>query len=171
MVGLNCAACHTGELHYGKNAVQIDGAPAMIEVTQFQKALALAVGFTKLIPFRYGRFEKRVLGPDASAEQKADLKKSFAAFLDNAKFELDNTKPGKGIYDNEAGFDRTDALARIGNQVFAVDMTNAGTSRRRTPQSLSPDWDTSWFNWVQYNSSISDPLVRNVGEALGCGRR
>ena len=28
-------------------------------------------------------------------------------------------------------------------------------------------WDASWFNWVQYNSSISDPLVRNVGEALG----
>jgi len=60
VVGLNCAACHTGELHYGKYAVQIDGAPAMIEVTEFQKALALSVGFTKLIPLRYGRFEKRV---------------------------------------------------------------------------------------------------------------
>jgi hypothetical protein len=28
-------------------------------------------------------------------------------------------------------------------------------------------WDASWFNWVQYNSSIADPLVRNIGEALG----
>lgn len=168
VVGLNCAACHTGELHYGKNAVQIDGAPAMIEVTQFQKALALAVGFTKLIPFRYGRFEKRVLGPDASEDQKADLKKSFAAFLDNAKFELDNTKPGKGIYDNEAGFNRTDALARIGNQVFAVDMKNAANfAPANAPVRFPQIWDASWFNWVQYNSSISDPLVRNVGEALG----
>ena len=50
VVGLTCAACHTGELHYGKYAVQIDGAPAMIEVTQFQKALLLAVGFTRRFP-------------------------------------------------------------------------------------------------------------------------
>ena len=28
-------------------------------------------------------------------------------------------------------------------------------------------WDASWFNWVQYNSSIADPLARNIGEALG----
>ena len=39
VVGFNCAACHTGELHYGKYAVQVDGAPAMIDVTEFQKAL------------------------------------------------------------------------------------------------------------------------------------
>jgi hypothetical protein len=37
VVGLTCAACHTGELHYGKYAVQVDGAPAMIEVTELQK--------------------------------------------------------------------------------------------------------------------------------------
>src|SRR5258708_36095179 len=28
-------------------------------------------------------------------------------------------------------------------------------------------WDASWFTWVQYNSSIADPMVRNIGEALG----
>jgi hypothetical protein len=28
-------------------------------------------------------------------------------------------------------------------------------------------WDASWLDWVQYNSSIADPLVRNIGEALG----
>jgi hypothetical protein len=168
VVGLNCAACHTGEMHYGKYAVQVDGAPAMIEVTEFQKALALSVGFTKFIPFRYGRFEKRVLGPNASEDQKADLKKSFAAFLANADFELKNAKPGKGIYDNPAGFDRTDALTRIGNQVFAVDMKNAANfAPANAPVRFPQIWDASWFTWVQYNSSISDPLVRNVGEALG----
>ncbi len=168
VVGLNCAACHTGELHYGKYAVQVDGAPAMIEVTEFQKALGLAVGFTKLIPFRYGRFEKRVLGPNSSDDQKAEVKKNFDGFLDYAKFELDNTKPGKGIYDNLAGFDRTDALTRIGNQVFAVDMKNAANfAPANAPVRFPQIWDASWFTWVQYNSSISDPLVRNVGEALG----
>ena len=168
VVGLTCAACHTGELHYSKYAVRVDGAPAMIEVTEFQKALLLAVGLTQKIPFRYGRFEKRVLGPNASEDQKADLKRRFNAFIDSAKFELDHAGPDKGIYDNLAGFDRTDALTRIGNQVFAVDMHNATNfAPADAPVRFPQIWDASWFNWVQYNSSISDPLVRNVGEALG----
>jgi hypothetical protein len=168
VVGLTCAACHTGELHYGKYAVQVDGAPAMIEVTEFQKALLLSVGFTQKIPFRYGRFEKRVLGPNASEEQRADLKRRFTAFIDSAQFEIDNAGPGKGIYDNQAGFNRTDALTRIGNQVFAVDMKNAANfAPANAPVRFPQIWDASWFTWVQYNSSISDPLVRNVGESLG----
>jgi hypothetical protein len=168
VIGLTCAACHTGELHYGKYAIQIDGAPAMIEVTQFQKALLLAVGFTQKIPFRYGRFEMRVLGPDASEDQKADLKRRFTAFIDSAKFELDHAGPGKGIYDNLAGFDRTDALTRIGNQVFAVDMQRAENfAPANAPVRFPQIWDASWFNWVQYNSSIADPILRNIGESLG----
>lgn len=168
VVGLTCAACHTGELHYGKYAVRVDGAPAMIEITEFQKALLLSVGFTQKIPFRYGRFEKRVLGPNSSEGQKADLKRRFTAFIDSAQFEIDNTGPGKGIYDNPAGFNRTDALTRIGNQVFAVDMHNAANfAPANAPVRFPQVWDASWFTWVQYNSSISDPLVRNVGEALG----
>ena len=30
-------------------------------------------------------------------------------------------------------------------------------------------WDTPWFYWVQYNASIRQPMVRNIGEALGVG--
>jgi hypothetical protein len=167
VVGLTCAACHTGELHYDKYAVQIEGAPGMIETAEFQKALGLSVIFTDLIPLRYRRFEKRVLGPDATDDQKKDLKESFAAFINRAKFEAKYTKQGK-IYDNLAGFDRTDALTRIGNQVFAVDMLNASNFAKSNAAVRFPQiWDSSWFTWVQYNSSISDPLVRNVGESLG----
>src|SRR5271166_712667 len=120
-VGLTCAACHTGELRYGKYSVLVEGAPATIEVTQFQKALGLAMAFTQLIPFRYGRFERNVLGTNATDRQKQDLKQSFDAFMATAKKEIDETTKQK-IYDNQAGFTRTDALTRIGNQVFAVDM-------------------------------------------------
>jgi hypothetical protein len=168
VVGLTCAACHTGELHYGNYAVRIDGAPAMIEVTEFQKALLFSIGFTQRVPFRYGRFEKRVLGPNASEDRRADLKRRFTEFIARAQFELDHAGPGKGIYDNPAGFNRTDALTRIGNQVFAVDMRNAANfASANAPVRFPQVWDASWFSWVQYNSSISDPLVRNVGEALG----
>ena len=170
VVGLNCAACHTNELYYGKYAVQIEGAPAMIEVTAFQKALGLAVAFNRSFPFkfgRYSRFEQRVLGANASAEQKAQLQASYDAFLDAALAEKKVTDE-RHIYDNVAGFGRTDALARIGNQVFAADTKiDANYAVSNAPVRFPQIWDASWFNWVQYNSSIADPLVRNIGEALG----
>ena len=166
-LGLTCAACHTGELHYGKYDVRIDGAPAMIEVTQFQKALGLALGFTQMVPFRYGRFERNVLGPDATPEQKAELKQSFSAFMQAAKAEVKATEERK-VYANQAGFARTDALTRIGNQVFAVDMRNdKNFATSNAPVRFPQIWDASWFTWVQYNSSIADPMIRNIGEALG----
>ena len=28
-------------------------------------------------------------------------------------------------------------------------------------------WYASWFEWVQYNGSIQQPMIRNAGEALG----
>ncbi len=166
-LGLTCAACHTGELHYGKYAVRIEGAPAMIEVTKFQKALGLALGFTQIIPFRYGRFERNVLGSNATAEQKAELKSTFDAFMKLAKAEIKDAEEQK-IYVNQAGFSRTDALTRIGNQVFAVDMKNEKNfTASNAPVRFPQIWDASWFTWVQYNSSIASPMARNIGEALG----
>jgi mono/diheme cytochrome c family protein len=170
VVGLTCAACHTNELFYDRYTVRIDGAPAMIEVTEFQKALGLAMAFNTTFPLslgRYGRFERRVLGPDATAEQKAALKAEFEAFMAPGLQEKKDTTD-LHVYDNLAGFARTDALTRIGNQVFAVDARiKANYAVANAPVRFPPIWDASWFDWVQYNSSIADPLVRNIGEALG----
>jgi hypothetical protein len=170
VVGLNCAACHTGELHYGKYAVVVEGGPAMIEVAAFQKALGLALGFNTTFPFkygRYGRFERNVLGANATDEQKAELRRRLDAFVSAARRQADVTKERK-IYDNPAGFMRTDALTRIGNQVFASN-TNIDDNYAvaDSPVRFPQIWDASWFNWVQYNSSIANPLARNIGEALG----
>jgi hypothetical protein len=170
IVGLTCAACHTGELHYGNYAVQIEGAPAMIEVAAFQKALGLALGFNTQFPlsvWRYGRFEERVLGANASDDDKRRLREKVDALLTTAEAALKATSE-RHIYDNQAGFMRTDALARIGNQVFAEDMKLVDNyAPANAPVRYPQIWNASWFNWVQYNSSIADPLARNVGEALG----
>ncbi|MGH9629680.1 MAG: di-heme-cytochrome C peroxidase [Bryobacteraceae bacterium] len=167
VVGLTCAACHTGELHYGKYAVRIEGGPAMIEISEFQKALGIALGLTQKFPFRFGRFADKVLGPGASEEKKQALRARLDRSLETALAELKATDQAK-IYVNPAGFARTDALTRIGNQVFAVDMKNdANYAPANAPVRYPQIWDASWFTWVQYNSSIADPLVRNVGEALG----
>lgn len=167
VVGLTCAACHTGELYFDKYAVRVEGAPAMIEVAQFQKALGVALILTDKMPFRLKRFEKNVLGPNATPEQKKQLQSDLDSFISRALFEKSATDKEK-IYANAAGFARTDALTRIGNQVFAVDMRNAANfAPANAPVRYPQVWDASWFTWVQYNSSISDPLVRNIGESLG----
>ncbi len=170
VVGLNCSACHTAELHYGNYAVVVEGGPAMIEVAAFQKALGLALGFNTAFPFkygRYGRFERNVLGDNATDQQKAELRSRLDAFVSAARKQLAVTQERK-IYDNPAGFMRTDALTRIGNQVFAADANNDDNyAVADSPVRFPQIWDASWFNWVQYNSSIADPLARNIGEALG----
>jgi hypothetical protein len=170
VVGLTCAACHTGELYYGKYAVQVEGAPAMIELAAFQKALGLAMAFNTTLPFslgRYGRFEERVLGPNAAADQKENLRRRVDAFVSAVSHQRDVTNE-RHIYDNSAGFMRTDALTRIGNQVFAANTgIDANYMAANAPVRFPQIWNASWFNWVQYNSSIADPLARNVGEALG----
>jgi hypothetical protein len=169
-VGLTCAACHTGELYYGKHAIRIEGGPAMIELAAFQKALGVALAFNTTFPFkmgRYARFERNVLGPNATEEQKRDLKSRVDAYVKAATHQRDVTAE-RHIYDNPAGFMRTDALTRIGNQVFAA-ATNidANYTIANSPVRFPQIWNASWLNWVQYNSSIANPLARNIGEALG----
>lgn len=167
VVGFTCAACHTGEIFYREYAIRIEGGPGMADLGMFQKAVGVALALNERIPARYSRFEERVLGAGAAAERKADLKKEVDAFLAQAMKEREYTQKHK-IYDNPAGFGRTDALTRIGNQVFAVDLDKfenfqVSNAAVRFPQI----WDAPWFDWVQYNASIADPLVRNIGEALG----
>lgn len=167
VVGLTCAACHTGELRYDGYAVRIEGGPAMIELAQFQKAVGLAVGLTEKVPGRFGRFADRVLGEDASEEARDALEKAFGEVLADglARNAALKEQKAEGV---AAGFIRTDALARIGNEVFGFDMKiNGNLVPPDAPVRFPQIWDSSWLTWVQYNSSISDPLVRNIGESLG----
>ena len=59
------------------------------------------------------------------------------------------------LYDNAAGFRRTDALTRIGNAVFGTYMKiDANYAVANAPVRYPQIWDASWFDWIQYNSSI-----------------
>ncbi len=167
VVGFNCAACHTGELQYQGKAVRIEGGPAMTNLGEFLKAIGDALIMTDFMPLRYSRFERDVLGPDATPADKNALRQEFSAFLKGSVNEV-NQGNSRGVYNTTEGFGRTDALARIGNIVFALDMDNWNNlAPTNAPVRFPQVWDASWFTWVQYNASISNPMARNVGEALG----
>ncbi len=170
VIGLSCAACHTGQVEYRGKGIRIDGGSATVDLASFQAELGFAVAFTDKIPFRFDRFARRVIGPKASKAQKAELRQHLQSFLATGLAEKDAADAGK-LYAAAGGFGRTDALGRIGNYVFSTELDNKNLRVADAPANFPPLWYTSWFSWVQYNASIQQPMVRNIGEALGVRAR
>ena len=179
MLGLTCAACHTAELHVKKGGktigVRIEGGPAMTHLADFLKAVGLSIAYTYYLPTRFDRFAKRVLKSAYSKETAKKLKENVKSLIDAGvkQKELNDKLKLEAV---EGGFARTDALGRILNQVFGWSMNDTAPPGPINTANLSPVdapvnyphiWDSSWFDWVQYNASIHQPMVRNSGEALG----
>jgi len=165
-IGLTCSACHSGQITYKGTAVRYDGGPAMTNLTALIETLGLAMAYTDYVPFRFNRFAKRVLGENYSSETKAALKEKFddvIAALKEEKAEDDKFKE-KNV---EEGFARIDALNRIGNEVFGAMYKAENNAAITAPVNYPYIWTSSWFDWVQYDSSIMQPMIRNAGEALG----
>jgi len=170
-MGLTCAACHTGRFTYQKTAVLVDGAPAFLNLQEFQKGIGLSLLYTRYVPFRFDRFADRILGPGASDEAKAVLSKQLDQTVANVK-KIAGLEDQVAHHTVEEGYARLDALNRIGNTVFAVDLGNsANFVGYSAPVHFPRIWNDSWFEWVQYNGSIEQPMTRNAGESLGVGAK
>ncbi|MBZ5666857.1 MAG: DUF2235 domain-containing protein [Acidobacteriia bacterium] len=169
VLGLTCAACHTGELFYGKKAIRIEAGPSLIDLQKFTEAIGLAVTWTYYDPARFRRFANRVLGPNHSHADQVLLRKALKYYLDTSFTEFKSTLH---LFPTPEGYGRTDALARIGNFVFGTELNNnKNLVVGDGPVNFPPIWDASWMDWVQYNGSIQQPMGRNVGEALGVRSR
>lgn len=166
-LGFTCAGCHTGQIVHNKKQYVIDGGPATTDLGQFTKALGAALGQTALsskLPVfsgRFDRFARNVLGNQYSDANKALLSEQLSTLVAAGAKSAD-------IIDVQEGFTRLDALNRIGNQVFHQDIERPGNyAPIDAPVNYPHIWTSSWFDWVQYDGSIMNPLIRNAGEALG----
>jgi hypothetical protein len=195
-VGLTCAACHTGQMTYEGTALRYDGGPAMIAPDKLMNNLLRTMVETAYNGRQFSRFADRVLGDDHSDASEAALKRDFSTnlmhLIDFTFQSIESQKQQAILADIEAGrpssvlkslaesardtlqqaegFGRTDALNRIGNQVFALDIDRPSNFvAPAAPVSFPFIWDSSWFIWVQYDGSIMQPMIRNAGEALGVG--
>jgi hypothetical protein len=179
LIGLTCAACHTGSIHYKGTSIRYDGGPAMVNLLSLEKATGLSIAYTlsPLLPLRFDRFATRVLGSNASRADRAALKKGLSeafAVVSAQATALEDLWARVHQQDTEEGYGRLDALNRIGNQVFYTDMVANGLTGlennlhiRDAPVSFPPIWTVPWLLWAQYDASIQQPLIRNAGEALG----
>jgi mono/diheme cytochrome c family protein len=61
MVGLNCAACHVGEVHYQAKRLRIDGAPSLFDPDAFTQDLIASVKATVQSPAKLVAFLARVI--------------------------------------------------------------------------------------------------------------
>lgn len=166
-VGFTCAACHTGQMMYGGKRYIIDGGPAMMDLGLLTKSLGTALGQTalsgkfSLLNGRFDRFARNVLGGNDNILTRSNLKKEVDATIKLLIAGVDTVNVTEG-------FTRLDALNRIGNQVFSADLKRKSNySPINAPVNYPHIWTTSWFDWVQYDGSIMQPLIRNSGEALG----
>jgi len=166
-MGFTCAACHTGQFTHDNTRYIVDGGPAVTDLGLFSRSIGAALGQTALssnfylLNARFDRFAERVLGKNNNGLTKGNLKQELQTTVKLLKETTD-------IIEVTEGFTRNDALNRIGNQVFATDMQRpANYSVVNAPVTYPHIWSTSWFDWVQYDGSIMQPLIRNAGEALG----
>src|SRR6266850_3742836 len=166
-VGLTCAACHTGSFTYKDTAVVIDGGPALTDLFKMKQGMGVALVLTRYLPGRFSRFAERILGPDATLDDRETLKNQLDQALAQYK-QVKNLEERVASQSILEGYGRLDALNRIGNQVFSLDLKKpenyAGSS---APVHYPRIWNTPWYDWVQYNGSIMQPMVRNAGESLG----
>jgi len=167
-IGLTCAACHTGRLTYGKTELLIDGGSALTDIVKLNKAIGLSLVFTKE-HFRFNRFALRLLGSDDNEASRAALRAQLDDVVKRVG-QLQELNDKVASHSVEEGFGRLDALNRIGNQVFAIDLGRPGNyAGSSAPVHYPRIWHVAWFEWAQYNASIGQPMVRNAGEALGTG--
>ncbi|MBA2302325.1 MAG: c-type cytochrome [Acidobacteria bacterium] len=178
VLDITCAACHTGQLNVTRNgrrtAVRIDGGPALHAFTDadfghFVPTMVSAMASTAANPMKFSRFARKILGeqyPDGRWELHRQLRGVIRTFAGVAW-----TEKTRGLYPTQEGYGRTDALARISNTVFGDNLDSQNYAVGNAPVSFPPVWNIWKFDWVQYNASVSQPMARNIGEAMGVGSR
>jgi cytochrome c553 len=173
--GVNCAACHVGELTYAGTKVRIDGGPNMISVPMFVKALVTETTATAKDPARLIRFIKKaraararqVANREAAGEGEPtprDIREAAAAIA--ARISTLSTLPALMAADHGTpeGYGRTDAFGNARNELFSNDAV-APTA----PVSLPHIWGMEHTAWLQWGANTNSVIERNVGQIIGTG--
>lgn len=163
-VGFNCAACHTGQINYHGTGILIEGGGSLHDAGALQAMIGKAVLATEWLPWKRSRFLDAVVAETGQTQNQvsADLDHAASVAWQGVKQSLMRPQ-----YEPE-GYGRLDALQRIANTVFADDLSEPSNNQRGNGAVKFPFlWDIWRLDWVQYNAAVRQPMVRNVGEALG----
>lgn len=189
MVGLNCTACHVGEISYQGTRVRIDGGPNMVLVNGFIKGVIEETERTLKHPARGIRFlerlkETRVRNPPANGRASlpdrpvlsAQAGGGALARLDHirnlvhARVAAMKSLAAVGDAARQAtpdGYGRVDAFGQGRNQLFGAIKSNIRVPNASV--SLPHTWGMDRTAWLQWGANTNSVIERNVGQALGVG--
>lgn len=167
-VGLNCAACHTNQLQFAGDTLQIDGAPALTDMWELLNGLNESLKATRNSPDKFSRFAAKVLGTSLNAKSKLNLEVELGKFTVNWSSFIEASR-----VPHAWGRGRLDAFGMIFNRVSSIDLGIPENSvKPDAPVSIPFLWGTSFQDRVQWNGVAEngndiERLGRNVGEVLG----
>jgi RoxA-like, cytochrome c-like len=172
VLGMTCAACHTGQLEYQKEgvlrALRLDGAPANADAQAFMADLTAAARATLNEPARFAAFANTLLGVGHSPAQADALKKSFGEWVRLFGEFMDLSLPP-----SPWGPGRLDAFGMIFNRVAGRDLgVKANFKVADAPVSYPFLWNASRQDRTQWNGGVLNGLYiqalgRNTGEVFG----
>jgi mono/diheme cytochrome c family protein len=165
-VGLTCAACHTSQINYRGTAMRIDGAPALADITSFNRAVKAALAATLADEAKLARFAAALPkgGKDAASREAA--RKSLTQTLQwfESYDEANRSTTAEG-------FGRLDAIGRIINQTIRFTSGPQNSIEPNAPTSFPLLWDAprhDYVQWVGFSpNSGAGSVGRNAGEVMG----
>jgi len=162
-VGLNCAACHEGQLTYKGKHVRIDGGVGnTFDLMGYVQALDDALQATLADTAKFDRLAAR-LGA-SSPDAKGKLRERFESQAATVREYRTRNLVTPIIW----GPSRIDAIALIVNRLT--------TTLTRTPENwstpLAPTkppflWNSPQGWWTQWRAVQQDPIQRNLTETMG----
>jgi hypothetical protein len=82
LVGINCTACHVGQIEYKGRPYQIEGAPNLLDFTEFNMEFAKAMEATITHPEKLFRFLRRYFETRESTESIFTRLESYAELIE-----------------------------------------------------------------------------------------
>lgn len=165
-VGLTCAACHTGEVHYQGVKIRIDGGQSLLNFTAFEAGVIDALSATHANEEKFSRFAQRVLGDNYTPSATADLQ--LAVRKRTQELRLRHKMNATEV---PYGYGRLDAFGQIFNAA-SVEFIGEPENRRvpDAPVSFPVLWSAAHLDVVQWNGSAPNfgpgPVVQNATTAL-----
>jgi len=173
--GMTCAACHTREIDVNGQPYRIDGGPAISDFQSFLTDLVGAVGRIDADPAAFAAFSADVLGPNASAADRAALKTKVGIWSARESTMVARALPHAEMW----GPGRLDAISMIFNRLTGLDIGPAPTyviadniKPADAPVRYPFIWNaprqdhTQWPGFADNGDNLLG-LARNLGEVYG----
>jgi len=186
MIGLNCTACHVGQVQYQGHAVRVDGLGNMALINAFLSDMAAETQKTLESPPRLARFWERVRAlraerrrrgreTDVVAEDERGVRRVVDLLTSNRDLVEARLRALRGVsvlqhslrLSTPEGYGRLDAFGIGRDELFGGTAGNSVPAD--APVSFPHIWGMEYTGWLQWGANTDSVMERNIGQALGVG--